>query len=620
MAIRKILTKINPKKQIVIGSIISYALLVLDLLVAFFLPKWINDVIGQSNYGVYTLSNSLVAMFIIDFGLGTAVSKFLTKYVVDNDKVGEKNFLGIIFKIYIAIDLIILCIFIVVYFLIDSIYAGLNPDELVLLKTIFPIVAIYNLISFPFVPLEGSLVSHEQFIALKSFSFLQKIIYVGLVSLFLILNLGVVFVSIAASISGLIILLFKILFCVFYCNFHPKISYWDKENAKKIFFFSLWASIGTIIMKIVVTIFPTILGVVSDSNNISIFGYAYALECNAFSIATVISSMILPEVTKIISKNVNSKERLDEYAIKIGKIQSFIIFLFFFGFIVFGQEFLTLLMGDGYINSYLCFIFLFLPNILSCCFDVGRIASYVLNTIKYTTIIRTIASVLVVASSFVLGYYYGAIGICLSYCIFYLAAEIISIIYLYGHKQKMSVFKIAFRVYVPQIIPTVIPVIAFIIIKYFVPINSWLIFAIFVFGFTFLYLLLFFLFGLDKVQRRNIVDVIANKIFSKNQYFVFINNSKFKIKGSKIVLFNNTENVALTDINIYKGKKKVECVYFDSNHLSSLNFNKKTIVVCKYNDFIDYNGILNNVKLLLVLLDKDTSVSEEYEKFRYEKL
>ena len=70
MAKRIAIANISSRKQFIIGSIISYIVLALDLVVAFFLPKWINSVIGQDNYGVYTLTNSLVTMFLIDFGLG----------------------------------------------------------------------------------------------------------------------------------------------------------------------------------------------------------------------------------------------------------------------------------------------------------------------------------------------------------------------------------------------------------------------------------------------------------------------------------------------------------------------------------------------------------------------
>ena len=619
------IANISSKKQFIIGSIISYIVLALDLIVALFLPKWINSVIGQGNYGVYTLTNALVTMFLIDFGLGAAASKFLTKHVISNDGKSEKDLLGIIYKIYLLIDLIILVIFTTVYFLIEKIYVGLSNEQIVLIKTIFPIIAFYNLLNFPFISLDGSLIAHEQFIALKGFSLLQKILYTGLVSLFLLINAGVVFISIAASISGLVCLICKFIFCKFHCNLKPNFKFWDKKIAWTILTFSIWITIGTIAIKLIASFLPTILGVVSDARNIAVFGYAYALECNAYSVSTVFSSMLLPNVTRTVENSIDSKNELNKITLRIGRLQCFIISLLFFGFVTFGKEFLVLLMGAGYADSYLCFILLFLPNMISACFDAARTVSHVLNTVKYTAIIRISVAITIIALAFVFGHRMGAIGVCLAYFLASIIGELFNVIFVYGFKQKMSIGKISLGILGPQIIPTLVPTILIIIVKKFIGFDSWLLLLGGIALYTLIYLALYYFVSLNSAERNQVIRRILRIKRKEDKYSLFNQNTIIKCGkkeislGNERIVFVAASDLDLDNIEIissmygssspFKNKKNPFFMYLKSNNDFQENFSG--IVICKQVEFNTFESALECASKIIVLVNsKATSKTE----------
>ena len=506
-------------KQILIGTVLSYILLFFDLVVALFLPKWINNVIGQDNYGIYTLSNSLVSLFLIDFGLGAASTKFLTKIVIEGDKKKEKELLGIIYKIYLFIDIFIFSTYIVLFFLIDKIYVGLLPSQIKTLKIIFPILALFNVINFPFLALDGSFVSHEQFAFFKAFSLIQKIAYTALISVFLYFKFDVIYISLASVVSGFAVLLFKIIFCFFKCNFKPRLKYWDKEMAKKVFSFSVWITISIISSKLVASLLPSILGIVSNSKNVAVYGYAYALECNAFSLTTVVSSMMLPKLTR------NARERDDgakneSLAIGVGKIQAFIIGLFFSGFVAFGKDFLLLMMGESYLDSYYCFILLFVPNVIAGSVAVCERLAHVKDTIKYIAIIQIISAGFTIGLSFLLGIYFGAIGVSASYSIIQTIAILIIIILVYQKKQGMRMGRIIFKIMFPIIFPSLIPLITAFVLKNFVNITSWHIFVLFVLSFTLIYATIFFLFSISK-KEKSIIKSFFKSNSSRDYIFRF---------------------------------------------------------------------------------------------------
>ena len=143
----------NGSWQIRAGAIMSYVGIAVNMIAGMLYTPWIIRNIGQSGYGLFTLASSLISMFMVDFGISAAVSKFLAQYIVqgENEKIGD--FLGIVYKLYLILDIVILGIFSVVYFNIETIYANLSTEEIAIFKVIFIIIAIYNLIAFPFVTL-----------------------------------------------------------------------------------------------------------------------------------------------------------------------------------------------------------------------------------------------------------------------------------------------------------------------------------------------------------------------------------------------------------------------------------------------------------------------------------
>jgi O-antigen/teichoic acid export membrane protein len=131
--------------------------------------------IGQDNYGLYTLATSLITLFVMDFGMSAAVSRFVSKYNAEGNQQKVNDFLGLVYKIYLAIDALIFIALVVVYFFIESIYGNLNPVEVETLKNLYIIVGLFSVVSFPFTNLNGILTAYERFAELKVCDLFHKI-------------------------------------------------------------------------------------------------------------------------------------------------------------------------------------------------------------------------------------------------------------------------------------------------------------------------------------------------------------------------------------------------------------------------------------------------------------
>ena len=81
-------------KQIKFGALLAYFGIGVNILSGLLYTPWMVDRIGKGDYGLYTLANSLITLFLVDFGMSAAVSRYVSNYRAENRKDKIENFLG----------------------------------------------------------------------------------------------------------------------------------------------------------------------------------------------------------------------------------------------------------------------------------------------------------------------------------------------------------------------------------------------------------------------------------------------------------------------------------------------------------------------------------------------
>ena len=76
----------NSSKQIKLGAVLSYASIAINILSGLLYTPWMINQIGQNDYGLYTLANSVITLLMVDFGLSSATARYLSKYNAEGKK------------------------------------------------------------------------------------------------------------------------------------------------------------------------------------------------------------------------------------------------------------------------------------------------------------------------------------------------------------------------------------------------------------------------------------------------------------------------------------------------------------------------------------------------------
>lgn len=491
-------------KQIKTGAIISYVALVINILITLFYTPWMVSKIGKAGYGLYTLSISLIGMLMLDFGLGVATTRFLSKYKAENNVDKESELIGAIFKLYIAIDIVILIVLSVIYILLGNIYQALTVDELKQFKLIFLIVAVFNLLSFPATPLSGIFNAYEQFVPLKLCDLFNKLFSIFLVVVFLYFGYGVVELVLCNAFSGILTIILKIVLVKIKTGLKIQWRTSDKKIYKEIFSFSVWTTINSIASRLTHNLAPSVLAIVCGSIAVSMYSPASSLGSYFYSIAVAINGLFLPQISRLVADK--KEDEIMPLMIKVGRYQVFVLGLVLAGFICVGDIFITLWMGSDFISSYYCTILIMIPAFFEYSQQIANTTIVVKNKVKYQSILLIVTSVVCVGLSFLFSYLWGEIGICFAIALIGLI-NVICLNVIHKKCLGLNVFEFYKSCYFKMLLPLILATIIGRLFAIFVGDQSLLWLLIKGVVFVFVYIVIMWLFALTKSEK----DVFLKK-------------------------------------------------------------------------------------------------------------
>lgn len=408
-------------KQIAIASILNIVLIVIDIASGLFFIPWFIRSLGNSNYAIYSLSISIVNLFIIDFGLDSAVNRYIAKYKAAGDKEGLDSFLSTIYKLFLILSAIIAALLIVFYFLIEKVYVGLSPQEIINLKNAYIITGFFSIIVLPCQPFNGVLNAHEEFIFLKVSTIVQKVLYVVVAILILKLTSNLMIVVLWHSSSMFILTVAKYVYMR--CKTHLKANFklkFSKTMVKEILSFTLWTTIVSIADRIVVSFSSSILGIVGNSDNIAAYSIAVTIESYAYLIGSVIGGFFIAKISRIQEEKDEKAraEKMTHLFTAVSHINAILIFLIFVGFAICGKRFLAVWLHGTYnLDSYYCALLLIVPQLVYTPTQVVYSGMVVDKKLKPLAITTIIACVVNVGLAFLLGKFFGVIGVSLAFCL-----------------------------------------------------------------------------------------------------------------------------------------------------------------------------------------------------------
>ena len=458
--------------QIKLGAIISYLALGLNIALGLIYTPWMKDKIGLDNWGLYTLATSLISFFMLDFGLGSAVSRFVAKYRAEGKQDKVDSIIGLIYKLYIAIDVVVVVVLTVIFFFIGAIYKELTPEQVEQFKVLYIIVAGFNVISFPFSPLNGILNAYEKFIQLKLCDLISKVSTVVFVVIALLLSPNVMWVVLANAVSGIMVIIIKLIIVKAKVPIKANFKASGKDLYKTLFSFTLWTTIVAIMQRFTHSFAPSILGMTTGATEIGLYSPAVTIEGYFYSIAIAVNGLFLPRVSKFIADK--EEHKISDLMIKVGRYQLIVMGLIFTGFVCIGKDFMIEWMnGSEFEKSYYCALLILFPTLISTTMQIANTTVIAKKMVHYNAICMMVTGMLGLVLSYVLSIYIGALGVCIGTA-FSALSNTVFMNFIYHKKLGINMFDFYKKCYLRSIPCFMITIALSIFINQYIEIGGWI--------------------------------------------------------------------------------------------------------------------------------------------------
>ena len=159
------------------GVLLSYILMIFEVLSTLLLTPFIIRTLGQAEYGVYKLAAAINAyLLLLDLGVGNAVTRYIAKYRVNKQKDQERKFLGVALLFYILIAIIAVLLGVVIVIIFPKAFAkGLSETEIVLGQRLLSITMINSAFVLGTTAYNNVIIAYERFDISKGASIIQVV-------------------------------------------------------------------------------------------------------------------------------------------------------------------------------------------------------------------------------------------------------------------------------------------------------------------------------------------------------------------------------------------------------------------------------------------------------------
>jgi len=352
----------NQKK---IGILLSYSNLIVGMVLNIFLTPLMISSFGDVDYSIFKVMQSFAGpLSMFHLGISTIVTRCIVKYktIPEFTEKEKKNTIALSLLASAVMSLFVIIAGVIMYMMIPKMYgANYSADTLLLGRKIFVLFvgsAVFHMLTDAF---SGCIIGNEKFTVSSAIPLCRSVIKVGMIFVLLKIGFGALSVVMIECVLSLAVLVFTALYAMGYLKEIPKLSSFDKKQITEIVLFGSAILLQAVVNQVNNNVDTMILGVyISEKAIITMYSSALAVYGVYNSLISVVPTFFLPKATKLVSKNASGKE-LTDFVILPGRFQAIIAVACIFGFALFGRNFISIWIGEKYMDAYWVILMLMIP-------------------------------------------------------------------------------------------------------------------------------------------------------------------------------------------------------------------------------------------------------------------
>ena len=503
----------NQKKT---GIVFSYLIMIFNIAVGLLYTPFMLQKIGDSQYGIYSLSISLSSFIsLLDLGFGQTLVRYISKARALDNKEEEARLNGFFLMLYsiIAVVAIIVGAFILwIYPVISN--KSMNGDEILLFRIVFSILLINTVFSFPMCIFSSTINAYENFVFLKAVNLLMIIIRYICCILLLAFGYQLAAITLVTALTSVLTQIIYAIYCKSRLNIKFSFKNYNKELIDEIFWFSFFIFLNLIIDFLYSNTDKLILGAIHGTFAVTVYSFGIYFQNYFMELSTAMSGVFLPHIVYLYERKKDMKEISDLF-LRVGRLQMAILTLALGGYIALGKEFISLWVGDDYRDAYYIGLIIMLPALIPLTQNIGISILRAMNLHKYRSYMYLIIAILNVGISIPLGNEFGGIGTAVGTCIACIAGQIFFMNWFYSKKIGIDIKMYWHNLikFATICIPGIICIFFF---KHFIPVDKWILFIVYGVIFILAYFTLYW-FLISNLYEKSLINSLLCKFFRKRK-------------------------------------------------------------------------------------------------------
>lgn len=506
-----------PVNQLKAGVVLNYVVIILNTVVGLLYTPYMLRMMGQSEYGLYSLVASVIAyLTVLDLGFGNAIVRYTAKFRAEKKTEEQYEMFGMFFLLYLVIGIIAFGIGLGLYFNVGTLFGDTMTAVELDRARIMMLLLVANLaFTFP-MSIWGSIIqAYEDFVFQKSLNIFRIILNTAVMICLLHFGYKAVAMVVVQTIFNVLTLVVNFIYCRRKLNIHIyfRFKHFHWGFLKEVAIYSFWIFLNAIMDRVYWSTGQFVLGAIVGTAAVAVFAIAIQLEGMYMQFSTAISSVFLPKVTAMVATN-RSRKEISDLFIRTGRIQYIVLAYILSGFIIFGRQFIELWAGAGYSDAYIISLLFFIPLTVPLIQNLGITILQARNEMKFRSVLYIIIALVSLAMQIVLTRFFGGIGCAMGVSGALVVGQILIMNVYYQRRQDLDIKTFWKEISKMSIIPIVLIFSSMLVIRHFFALDSWGKLILGIAAFSLVYIPLFFRFSMTD-DERNLFISMFHKIFDK---------------------------------------------------------------------------------------------------------
>ena len=490
------------------GAILGYANIIVKNLVNLVYTPMLLAFVGQADYGVFQTSNSFVfSLSLLTFGFSDAYIRFYTQKKAQGTEEDIKSLNGMYLVLYIGVCAVALTLGLLFAANVETFFsASFTADQVGLAGQLMAIMAFSVVCTLFSTVFDAYILAHEQFRFQQTRQMFTSLATPGVAFVLLNLGMGAVGVALAQLAVNVTLLLLNARFAIQKLGMRFNVRRFDVALFRAVAVFSAWIFVNQVCDLVNQSVPNILLGALTCAVTVSVFAVSIQVRNVFVSLSTVMSNVFIPKINRIVATSDDNTE-LTHLMTHVGRYQMFLFCWVYCGFVLLGRFFVAKWAGEGFMDAYYLICAMALPLGVPLCQNTGIEIQRAKNKHKARSLVYLGMACINVIFTWLASPYLGYWAPAVAYIVSISLGNGLFMNWYYHARIGLDM-GFFWKRNLPVVLVSAAVVAAGLVVSRFVPVSSWIGFALWGLVYSVVFAAAMWLFVLDNGEK----EALAKKL------------------------------------------------------------------------------------------------------------